>query len=85
MTATRYSKVAPKPADTIPPVAMLPLLDAQTCLVEAMEELVRFNSIEFDQVDSRLADAMRKIASARSVVQELKRKKLGLVTIAEVG
>ena len=68
-----------------PTAAVLTLLDAQTCLVEGIEQIVRFESIEWDYVDGRLGDAMRQIAAARSVVQELKRKKLGLVTIAEVG
>ena len=67
------------------PAAVLALLDAQTCIVEAMQQLLAFDSIEFDYVDSGLGDAMRKIAAARSVVQELKRKKLGLATIADVG
>lgn len=65
--------------------AVLPLLDAQTRVVEAHEQLVRFDNIEFDYVDGALRDAMQRIASARSAVQELKRQKLGLVTIAETG
>jgi hypothetical protein len=60
-----------------------PLLDAQTRVVEAIEgSLV---SDDHDEVDGLLADAMRKIASARSANREAQRKRLGLVTIAEVG
>jgi hypothetical protein len=70
---------------TEPHTAVLALLDAQTCIVESIEGIVRSSRIEFDDVDARLGDAMRKIAAARSIVQELKRKKLGLVTIAETG
>ena len=84
MSTTRYSQTVPrKPAAGEPAAAVLHLLDAQTCIVESIEGLVQSSRIEFDEIDGRLGDAMRKLAAARSVVQELKRKKLGLVTIAE--
>lgn len=66
--------------------AVLPLLDAQTCIVESIEGLVTSRrTVEFDEIDARLGDAMRKIAAARSVLREQKRKKLGHTTIAETG
>lgn len=83
-SATRYSQVAArKPASDEPAAAVLHLLDAQTCIVESIEGLVQSSRVEFDEVDGRLGDAMRKLAMARAAVQEAKRKKLGLVTIAE--
>ena len=84
--ACRYSLTAPrKPAEPTAAAAVLALLDAQTCLTEGIEQLIRFESIEWDYVDGRLGDAMRRIAAARSVAQDLKRKALGLTTIAETG
>jgi hypothetical protein len=64
---------------------VLPLLDAQTCIVESIEGLVRHRTIEFDEIDARLGDAMRKIAEARSRLREQKRAKLGQPTIASTG
>ena len=83
--ADRYSETAVRKPAEPGPQAVLALLDAQTCIVEGIEGLVQSSRVEFDAVDARLGDAMRKLAEARSAVCELKRKKLGLVTIAETG
>lgn len=83
--AGRYSQTVPRTPAEPGEQATLALLDAQTCIVESLEGLVRSSRVEFDEVDGRLGDAMRKIATARSAIQELKRKKLGLVTIASTG
>jgi hypothetical protein len=81
--AGRYSEIVARKPDEPGQQATLALLDAQTCIVESIENLVRSGRVEYDEVDGRLGDAMRKLASARSAIQEMKRKKLGLVTIAE--
>lgn len=60
-----------------------PIFDAQTRLIEAAESALRSNDSE--EFDMLLAEATRKIASARSAGRELQRVKLGLVTIAETG
>ncbi len=83
MNNTRYSEVTPRKPAEPGQQAVLALLDAQTRLTESIEGLVASSRVEFDAVDGLLGDAMRKIASARAAIQEAKRKKLGLVTIAE--
>ncbi len=79
--STRYSKVSPEPAATS--AVLLPLLDAQARIIEATEGTLRSN--DHDDVDGLLAEAMRRIAAARSANREAQRKHLGLVTIAETG
>ncbi len=82
--STRYSKVSPKAAEPAATSAvLLPLLDAQARIVEAAEGTLRTH--DHDEVDGLLAEAMRKLATARAANREAQRKHLGLVTIAETG
>lgn len=60
---------------------VIPLLDAQTRLIEAVEAAVRHR--DYEETDTLLRDAMTRIASARSANREAQRAHLGLVTIAE--
>lgn len=64
---------------------LLPLLDAQSLATEAIEQLIRWDDVDLDQVDSLLGDAMRRLAKARSAVADLRRAKLGQPTIASTG
>lgn len=82
--STRYSQVVPRePAKPTKDDAVLPILDAQARLIEAHEGILR--TTDHDAIDGLLADAMRKIASARSANRDMQRDLLGLVTIASTG
>ena len=84
--STRYSQVTNRKAtDGTPAAAALPLIEAQTFLIEGVEQLIRWDDVDHDQVDSLLADAMRRIAKTRAAVLDMKRAKLGHTTIASVG
>lgn len=61
----------------------LPAYDAMARIIEACEGATCTS--DHDEIDGLFAEAMRKIASARSANRELQRRKLGLVTIAETG
>jgi negative regulator of sigma E activity len=67
--------------------AIIKLLDTETLVTEAIENLVRHpDDLESQTAaDSLLGDAMRRIAQARAVLHELRRARLGQPTIASVG
>lgn len=73
----------PRAATLTKDAVVLPLLDAQARLIEAHE--VKVSTDDHDEIDGLLAEAMRKLATARSANRDVQRKKLGLVTIAETG
>jgi hypothetical protein len=91
--STRYSQVAARPVpvkpepEASPKEAIIKLLDAETLVTEAIENLVRSpENLECrDGADSLLGDAMRRIAQARAVLHELRRAASGQPTIASVG
>jgi hypothetical protein len=91
--STRYSQVharsvavKPEPAAS-PKEAIIKLLDTETLVTEAIENLVRGpESLECrDGADALLGDAMRRIAQARAILHELRRAACGQPTIASVG
>lgn len=82
--STRYSQVvAREPAKPTKDDAVLPILDAQARCIEAHEAILR--TTDHDEIDNLMAEAMRKLATARSANRELQRHVLGLVTIASTG
>jgi hypothetical protein len=93
MNSARYSQVAarslPREPTPNPSVkeAIIRLLDTETLVTEAIENLVRYEGDlqAHDSADALLGDAMRRIVQARSVLNDLRREKLGQPTIASSG
>lgn len=88
MSSSRYAIVAKIEAMDRPVAAdaIVPLLDSQTRINEAIENLLCHDDLQsLEQADKLLSDAFYRITKARGVVHELRRAVRGETTIAETG